>query len=179
MVSKKMIQTSRLKLVCWDARHRGPFAEMHADPEVMLDLGGPISRSESDAKLARYAAAYREHGVSRWAVEADDGRFLGYAGVMPRLSPDHPLGPHFEIGCRFLRTVWGLGYATESAKAALSDALRRKRLDEIASYTSAANVRSQAVMMRLGLRRDPSRDFTAEYERVGSWRGLIWAAYPT
>jgi hypothetical protein len=40
-----------------------PFANIHADPEVMLDLGGPISRTESDAKLDRYAAAFSEHGV--------------------------------------------------------------------------------------------------------------------
>jgi RimJ/RimL family protein N-acetyltransferase len=102
-------------------------------------------------------------------VEAVDGRFLGYAGVMPRLSPDHPLGPHYEVGWRFVRATWGRGYATESAQAALSDAFRRKRRDEIVSYTSVDNLRSQAVMARLGLGRDSSRDFT-----IGPGRGLVW-----
>jgi hypothetical protein len=41
---------------------------MHADPEVMHDYGGPISRVESDAKLDRYASAYCRHGFCRWAV---------------------------------------------------------------------------------------------------------------
>jgi hypothetical protein len=31
----------------------------------MLDLGGPISREASDAKLARYAAAFDRYGFCR------------------------------------------------------------------------------------------------------------------
>lgn len=174
-----MIRTKRLVLRPWRDEHRAPFAEMHADPDVMLDLGGPIGRSESDAKLDRYRRAYAEHGLSRGAVETLDGDFLGYAGVMPRLSPEHPLGAHLEVEWRLVRTAWGNGYATESARAALDEAFRRVGSGEIISYTSADNPRSQAVMARLGLRRDTRRDFTAEYEGVGWWHGLVWVALPT
>jgi RimJ/RimL family protein N-acetyltransferase len=148
---------------------------MHADPDVMADLGGPINGVESDAKLDRYRAAYVEHGISRWAVCDAQEAFIGYAGVMPRSSPDHPLGPHHEIGWRFMRTAWGSGYATESASAALKHALEQPGLPEVLSYTSADNIRSQAVMARLKLRRDASRDFIADYGK-GSWRGLVWVA---
>ncbi len=163
-------------LLPWRDGHRAPFAEMHADPEVMLDLGGPVGRSESNAKLERYRRTYAEHGLSRWAVETFDGDFLGYAGVMPRLSPEHPLGAHFEVGWRLVRRAWGNGYATESARAALDEAFYHVGLGEIVSYTSADNPRSQAVMTRLGLVRDTRRDFVAEYEGVGWWRGLVWVA---
>jgi RimJ/RimL family protein N-acetyltransferase len=151
---------------------------MHADPEVMLDLGGPFEEAESAAKFDRYCSAYREHGVSRWAVEDADGVFLGYAGVMPRLSADHPLGPHYEVGWRFTRKAWGFGYATESANAALGHAFTQCGLKEIVSYTSPDNLRSQAVMERLKLQRDPSRDFAAHYDAVGLWRGLVWVTRP-
>jgi RimJ/RimL family protein N-acetyltransferase len=173
-----MIQTQRLRLRPWHDEHRAAFAQMHADPEVMADLGGPIDQTKSDEKFDRYRAAYDQHGVSRWAVENADGTFLGYAGVMPRLRRDHPLGPHFEIGWRFIRSAWGHGYATESAKAALHDAPRRAGLKQIVSYTSADNLRSQAVMARLKFQRKPSLDFVAEYDDVGSWRGLVWIAFP-
>ena len=173
-----MIQTQRLRLRPWHDEHRAAFARMHADPEVMTDQGGPVDQIRSDAKFDRYRAAYVEHGVSRWAVENADGTFLGYAGVMPRLLPDHPLGPHFEIGWRFIRSAWGHGYATESAKAALEDTVRSAGIKEIVSYTSADNLRSQAVMARLKFQRDPSRDFIAEYPGVGLWRGMVWVAIP-
>ena len=172
-----MIRTKRLELFPWRDDHRGAFAEMHTDPDVMHDLGGPIDRAESEAKFNRYSTSYAEHGLSRWAVETVDGQFLGYAGVMPRLSPMHPLGAHFEIGWRFTRRAWGHGYATESAMAALDDAFRRAGLMEIVSYTDADNLRSQAVMARLELQRELGRDFIAKYERVGLWRGLVWVAF--
>lgn len=169
-----MIRTKRLLLRPWRDEDFHAFAELHADAEVMADLGGPIDRDASDTKLSRYRAAFSEFGISRWAVEDAEGRFLGYAGVVPRPSSEHPLGNHLEIGWRFVRAAWGRGYATESARAALSAAFSTG-LEEIVSYTSAENVRSQAVMARLGLQRDTSRDFVADYGGT-LWRGLVWAA---
>ncbi|MBR0900926.1 GNAT family N-acetyltransferase [Bradyrhizobium tropiciagri] len=170
-----MIETPRLRLHHWNDRHRDAFAAMHDDAEVMADYGGPVSRAESDRKFERYVAAQRDHGTSRWAVETLDGAFLGYAGVMPRLSSDHPLGAHAEIGWRFTRNAWGHGYATESARAALLHAVHHVGLGEIVSYTSPDNARSEAVMTRLDLVRDPARDFTTLTSRGEPWRGLVWA----
>jgi RimJ/RimL family protein N-acetyltransferase len=171
------IETLRLRLRCWQGADRDAFAALHADPEVMADYGGPIDRTASNAKLDRYIAAFDRHGLCRWAVEHRDGGFLGYAGIMP-VEQGHPLGRHFEIGWRLARSAWGRGYATEAAAAALHDAFMRAGLREIVAYTAPENLRSQAVMERLRLRRDPSRDFTARYDGTGSWRGLVWVARP-
>jgi RimJ/RimL family protein N-acetyltransferase len=143
----------------------------------MRDAGGPLDRAQSDAKLDRYAAAFDQHGFCRWAIESPQGDFLGYAGVMPS-RPAHPLGPHADIGWRLVRSAWGQGYATEAAAAALHDAFTRCGLTEILAYTAADNPRSQAVMARLGLRRDPTRDF-GERDGFGTWHGLVWVAAPS
>ncbi len=171
-----MIETERLTLHPWAERHLDAFAALHADPDVMADLGGPIGREDSDGKFDRYRLALIEHGVSRWAVEAPDGSFLGYCGVMPRLDPDHPLGPHFEIGWRFRRGAWGQGYATESARAALAHARGERAIRDIVSFTSAENQRSQSVMRKLGFVRVPTRDFTVVGADGAPWRGLVWLA---
>jgi RimJ/RimL family protein N-acetyltransferase len=170
-----IINTPRTRLRCWEQTDRDAFAAMHADPEVMQDYGGPISRGESDAKLDRYVAAYREHGFCRWAVETREGAFLGYVGIMPS-RPGHPLGSHTEIGWRLVRHAWGYGYATEAARAALTDAFDRVGLAVVVAYTAPDNLRSQAVMTRLQMRRDPSRDFTADYDQIKAWRGFVWEA---
>jgi RimJ/RimL family protein N-acetyltransferase len=169
-----MIETPRLRLHRWHDRHREAFAAMHADLEVMTDYGGPVSRSESAEKFERYLAAERDHRVSRWAVESPDGAFLGYAGVMPRHAKDHPLGAHYEVGWRFTRAAWGHGYATESARAALRHAVDQIGLREILSYTSPDNERSQAVMARLNLARDPARDFVTPRSSGEPWQGMVW-----
>ena len=170
---RMIINTPRLRLRGWEQSDREAFAAMHADAEVMHDYGGPISRGESDAKLDRYTATWRKHAFGRWAIETSTGAFLGYAGVMPS-RPDHPIGSHAEIGWRLVRHAWGHGYATEAARAALNDAFARVRLAEVLSYTAADNPRSQAVMLRLQMLRDPSRDFTFHYDGVRAWRGMVW-----
>jgi RimJ/RimL family protein N-acetyltransferase len=159
----------------WSEAHREPFAEMQSDPEVMADLGGPFDRANSNSKFDRYCEGWNSAGISRWAVVDPNGRFIGYSGVMKAGSSDHPLGSHYEIGWRFRREAWGMGIATKSARRALDHAWDVLPVDEILSYTAADNERSQAVMARLELRRDPARDFTARYPN-GYWSGLVWVA---
>lgn len=170
------LATDRLVLRPWAERHRAPFAAMHADPQVMADLGGPIDATAAGAKLDRYAAGQRDHGVSRWAVENPAGDFLGYTGVNWRGDADHPLGAHHEIGWRFTRAAWGHGYASEASRAALDHALALPHVQTVYSYTAPDNLRSQAVMRRLGLARAEALDFTADYPGATSWRGLVWIA---
>jgi RimJ/RimL family protein N-acetyltransferase len=170
-----MIETLRLRLRPWREADRDAFAALNADPEVARDLGGPLSRAASDAKLDRYIAAFAQHGFCRWAIEDRTGEFLGYAGVMP-VRREHPLGPHDEIGWRLNRAAWGHGYASEAARAALDDIFARVGLDEVLSYTALDNLRSQAVMDRLQLKRDPARDFVARYDGHDAWHGLVWVA---
>ena len=168
-----MIETPRTRLRTWEQSDREAFAAMHADADVMQDYGGPLDHSASTTKFDRYLRAWREHGFGRWAVETRGGTFLGYVGVMPSRS-DHPIGSHVEIGWRLVRQAWGHGYATEAAQAALKDAFLRVGFNEVLAYTADENLQSQAVMVRLHMQRDPSRDFTLDYDGIKSWRGLVW-----
>lgn len=171
-----MIRTERLRLRNWRESDKDAFALLNAAPEVTQDLGGPLDRAQSDAKFERYVMAFARHGFCRWALEDLSGQFLGYAGVMPS-RPDHPLGPHADIGWRLVHAAWGHGYATEAAKASLRDAFERTGLKEVLAYTSVDNVRSRAVIQRLKLQRAASLDYS-EPLGAGMWHGMVWRARP-
>jgi len=172
-----ILRTSRLVLRPWRESDRASFTLLNADPEVTWDMGGPLDEAQSDAKFDRYVATFAQHGFARLAIEDQQGHFVGYAGIMPS-RPDHVLGRHVEIGWRLARLSWGHGYATEAAQAVLRDAFTRVGATEVLAYTAPDNARSQAVMNRLGLRREPKHDFSTEYNGK-MWRGLVWAAAAT
>jgi RimJ/RimL family protein N-acetyltransferase len=76
-----IIDTPRTRLRCWRESDRDAFADLNAHPVAMRDLGRPLDRAQSDAKLDRYVAAFKRHGFTRWAIESRAGEFLGYAGI--------------------------------------------------------------------------------------------------
>jgi len=168
----RMIKTERLHLRPWTVGDADAFAALHADPEVMWDYGAPFDRATSDAKFARYLAAYDATGHTRWAVEDGSGSFVGYVGIMLSAA-DHPLGFHCDIGWRLSRAAWGKGYATEAARAALADFAASRPKVKILAYTQANNLRSRAVIGRLRLTRVEALDFQFT-DQGQSWACLVW-----
>lgn len=164
-----------IELRQWSEAYRDSFAEMQRDSDVMADQGGPVDRAASNVKFDYYRDTWMIDGISRWAVVDHADAFLGYAGVLKRSVPDHPLGSHYEIGWRFRRDAWGRGLATESARRALAHAWTFTEVAEIVSYTGPDNQRSQNVMRRLDLKRDTARDFTVRSSR-GDRSVMVWVA---
>jgi len=71
-----------------------------------------------------------------------------------------------EVGWRLARAAWGHGYATEAATIALEYGFATAGLSEILAVTAETNLRSQAVMRRIGMTTDPGEDFH-DPERTG------------
>lgn len=152
------LRTERLVMRGFTDVDRDPFAALNADPEVTAHLQGPLSRERSDAFVDRIGACWRERGWGLWALEERaSGRFLGYTGLWP--ADFLPSGPAVEVGWRLARDAWGQGFAPEAARAALAFGFEQVGLGEIVSFTAAGNHASLRVMTKIGLVRDPSRDF--------------------
>lgn len=151
--------TEHLVLRRWTKADLAPFAALNADPEVMQHFPAPLTRSESDAFVERIDAGFLADGFGLWAVEVRaTGEFIGFTGLSrPRFSA--PFMPAVEVGWRLTRSAWGHGYATEAARAALAYGFGPAGLSEIVSFTTPANVRSRAVMERLGMTHDDADDF--------------------
>jgi len=147
------LRTERLVLRQWRDEDRAPFAALNADPIVMEHFPSTMTREASDAFVDFNMAAIADRGWGLWAVEAE-GEFVGFVGLNePRFRPG------VEIGWRLARRAWGHGYATEAARAVLAFAFGELGLAEVISFTSTTNARSQRVMERIGMTRDPAEDF--------------------
>jgi RimJ/RimL family protein N-acetyltransferase len=153
------IVTARMLLRPWRDEDLAPFAELNADPAVMELFPKTLSREESDALAARIRRHGDEHGFGLWAVELPGvAPFIGFIGLSyPHLPP--PFAPSVEIGWRLARAHWNRGLATEGARAALDAAFRLLHLTEVVAMTVPANVRSRAVMEKLGMHHAPEDDF--------------------
>lgn len=147
-------ETSRLLLRQWRAADREPFAALNAHPVVMAHFPASLTREESDALADRCERLIAERSWGAWVAEIKaTGEFIGMVGL--HVPPDDfPLSPCVEILWRLARAHWGQGFATEAARGAMRVGFETLKLSEIVSFTVPANIRSRAVMERLGMQMD-------------------------
>jgi RimJ/RimL family protein N-acetyltransferase len=165
-----ILTTPRLLLRTFRLGDLPHYAALNADPEVVRYLGGvPLTREYSDEIEEWAQQTYAELGLGLLAVERrDDGVFLGMCGLHHQQSyPDD-----VEVGWRLAREYWGQGYATEAAAGWLDHAFGVLALPRVISITERANLRSLAVMHRLGM----ALDHEAEVEDDGVvFRAVVYS----
>jgi len=132
---------------------------MNSDPAVMEHFPWMPDRAESDALVRRIERLFEQRGHGLWAVEVPGVTpFAGFVGLGYFDFPAH-FTPCVEVGWRLAQQFWGRGYATEGGRAALEFGFGTLGLEEIVSMTYEGNLRSRAVMERLGMTHDPADDF--------------------
>lgn len=95
--------------------------------------------------IERFAASWQERRYAPWGVFRD-GRLIGHGG----LNYVSEFG-ETEVLWALHPDVWGKGYATEVARAALAHGFETLGLGLIFAITLPDNLASQAVMKRIGL----------------------------
>ena len=152
------ITTERLIMRGWREADLAPWAAMNADPEVRRYVGPLLTFEQAAAWVLNYQDDLDRYGFGFWAVEIRaSGEFIGFTGLntMDKGTPFSGV----ELGWRLARSAWGRGYATEAGLAALRYGFDAVGLPEVVAVTMARNVRSQAVMRRIGMTTDPAEDF--------------------
>lgn len=132
---------------------------MGADARVMEFFPGIEDRSRAEAGALRVREALNRDGFGWWVLEIKGGaEFVGVIALQ-----DIPFEAHFtpaiEVGWRLRPELWGNGYATEGARAAIDYAFNKLDRPEVVAITAKINARSQRVMQRLGMTHDPADDF--------------------
>ena len=143
--------TERLVLRRWRAEDLEPFSALCADEAVMEYFPQPLTREQSDDLAGRADALFDSKGYGLWALERrDTGEFIGFTGLAPMPS-GIPGAGGVEVGWRLARAHWGHGFATEAARETLAFAFGERGLTEVSSITATINLRSRAVMERIGM----------------------------
>jgi RimJ/RimL family protein N-acetyltransferase len=142
-----MFRTERLMLRPLVPGDAEAYAAMRFHSEVAKWLppapGDPVEAAR--VAIARFAAGWQERRHAPWGVFLED-RLVGHGGL--NFVPEFEAT---EVLWALHPDVWGKGYATEVAKAALAYGFSALALDLIFAIALPDNVASQAVMRRIGL----------------------------
>lgn len=171
--------TPRLRLVPIGPANAADLWLVHNDDAVVPWYDGwRPSRREADDHARSIGASWRHHGVHKWiAYDRETGEVVGRGGLsrapvdddwgqLYAFLPDEPWvrEPHesdrpfrahahwVEIGWALRRDYWGQGYASEIGSAGLTYAFEVLGVRAVVSCTARHNVRSRAVMERIGMR---------------------------
>jgi RimJ/RimL family protein N-acetyltransferase len=142
-----VLRTDRLLLRPLEQADAEAYAAMRYHPEVARWLM-PLDRDPLDAarsNIGRFSQSWNERHYAPWGVFLDGG-LIGQGGLnfVPEFGET-------EVLWALHPDAWGMGYATEMARAALDYGFREIGLKLIFAMTKPDNLASQAVMKRLGL----------------------------
>ncbi|WP_435175083.1 GNAT family N-acetyltransferase [Actinacidiphila sp. bgisy145] len=150
------LDTARMTLRRFTEADAGDLAALHGHPDVMRYIGDgrPVPRSvvvgrQLPRMLREYGEPPRGHGCFA-AVRRRSGAFLGWFSLRPATSAGLS-GGGTELGYRLLPSAWGLGYATEGARALVHHAFAELGADRIVATTMTVNTASRRVMEKAGL----------------------------
>lgn len=143
--------------------------ELDSDPEVHRFLGNQphTSREQSVLMIDSLLKQYAELGIGRWAmIEKSSGEFMGWTGLKLIKEPINGRMDHYDLGYRLIRRFWGMGYATESAKASLDYGFNTFDVSHIYGIADIRNLASIHVLQKTGLKRKEVFEF---YGRPHHW----------
>lgn len=144
-----ILTTTRLTIRELTPADEDHLVDLDADPAVMAYLTGGRATARAEVRgvhLPYWFAYYREHpGFGRWAALVN----AEFAGWFALTSEGVGVA---DLGYRLRRTFWGRGLATEGSAALITYGFDDLALSRITAQTMAINLRSRAVMVRLGMR---------------------------
>ncbi len=132
---------------------------LNLDPEVIKYTGyGSFESIEKAREFLENYNHYKKYGFGRWAViNKIDNEFLGWCGLKFTQELNE-----FEIGFRFFKKYWNLGYATETAKAFIDLGFYKFGMKEIVGRAMKKNIGSIKVLEKIGLVFNNSFDFNGQ-----------------
>lgn len=146
------VQTERMLLRRFELSDLDGLAAVFAHAEVwQYPYGRAFTRDETAVFLDAQLSEWDECGFGCWiAISKSSSEPIGYVGLsVPMFLPE--VLPAVEVGWRFAPSVWGQGFASEGARAALTEGFSTLGLHEICSLPQSLNPASYKVCERIGM----------------------------
>ena len=149
-------ETQRLRVRRWHEADLERLFEIYSNLEVAEHVPDLRVRQieEMEERLPKIIASYTKYGEGYgvWAAERkEDGATVGTVMLKHLPDGDGNITEDVEVGWHLAREWWGHGYATEMAAGALAYGFEQQGDELILAVTSEENLRSLAVMERLGM----------------------------
>ena len=165
------LRTDRLTLRDFEANDFEAVHRYASDPEVTHHMFyGPRAESDTRAYLKRMVASQRKRPRLTWelAVLQPSGRLVGACDLIVENDGEAALG--FVLS----QDVWGLGYATEVARALIRAGFEQLGLIRIFSTCDVANHASARVLVKAGLRLETTLE-EYKYAKGQWWTSFVYS----
>ena len=157
----QVLETPRLRLREFIPSDAEALALVLSDPETMRFYPKPFDRAGVEQWVARNMRRYVENGHGLWGmVLTSTGELIGDCGLTVQNVDDVN---EIEIGYHVRRDLWGLGLATEAARACRDYGFGRLTVERLVSLIRPENVPSRRV---------------AEKNGMTVWKELMWRGLP-
>lgn len=142
--------------------------ELDSDPEVMrfISKGQPTPLLKLQNEILPLILGYYTQDPPQGFFAAhlrEDDDFIGWF----HLRPDKITPAEMELGYRLKRKVWGRGLATEGCRSLVENSFRIWNYDKVSARTLRANLASERVMQKTGLKFE--NEFTWSAETLPGW----------
>ncbi len=153
--------------------------ELDQDVEVMRHINGGKMTTMQEVhevflpRMAKYTNS--EQGWGLWKVHITaTNTYIGWILVRPMdFFSDQPQWDNWELGWRFKRNSWGVGYGTEAAQHIMSVLAANTSVRKFSAIVLPENQASINIMRKLGMRyiktdlhKDPLGDMQVAYYEV-------------
>jgi RimJ/RimL family protein N-acetyltransferase len=152
---KFIVETERLWLREIYPEDDAGLFELDSNPEVHRYLGNnPVSNIEQIRQVIQYIRQqYLDNGIGRWAIiEKNTNHFVGWTGLKLVRDKVNNHQNYYDLGYRLIQKYWGLGYATESARASLDYGFHQLNIPVIYAAADSGNLASKNVLRKMGFR---------------------------
>ncbi|MEZ4449017.1 MAG: GNAT family N-acetyltransferase [Nannocystaceae bacterium] len=166
--------TERLWFRRWTEDDLERARGLWGDPRVTARIArGPLDEAAIRERLAAEIACERAHGVQYWPIFLrSTGAHAGCCGLRPRDGAPDAGGRVFELGFHLRADHWGLGLATEAARATLDLAFGPLGAAALFAGHHPENDGSRRTLEKLGFRRSG----VERYPATGLLHPSYWLA---